>query len=182
MLKIINELMPFFEDNYHKIHVREYARMMSVSAPTASKRLESYSKEGILKREEDKGYHCYYANRDSYLFQDFQVIYYKRKIYDSGLIGHINNETITPIIVLFGSLAKAEVTSKSDIDIAVVSPTKKRLNIEKYEKRLGREIHLILARMIEELPETLRNSILHGIMIQGRWDHGLGGVHKKQYR
>lgn len=52
MLKIINDLTPFFEDCYREISVREYARIMSISPPTASKLLSYYCSEKLLVKKQ----------------------------------------------------------------------------------------------------------------------------------
>ena len=54
MLKIIYILKPFFEDNYRRINVREYARLQKISPPTASKILEQMHKEKLLKKETER--------------------------------------------------------------------------------------------------------------------------------
>ena len=51
MLKIINDLRPFFEDCYRRVNVREYAKIMHISPPTASKILDSYHHENLLCKE-----------------------------------------------------------------------------------------------------------------------------------
>ena len=56
MLNIINNLKPFFEDCYGRINVREYARIIKISPPTASKILLELNKEGLLLMENDKNY------------------------------------------------------------------------------------------------------------------------------
>ena len=53
MLKIINNLKPFFEDCYRRINIREYSRLMKISPPTASKLLYKFNKEGLLLIEKD---------------------------------------------------------------------------------------------------------------------------------
>ena len=56
MLDILNNLGAFFEDCYRRISVREYAKIMNISPPTASKILTEYSKEGILIKEAERNY------------------------------------------------------------------------------------------------------------------------------
>ena len=51
MLTIFNNLKPFFEDNYRRISVREYARIIKISPPSASKLLNNLEKEGLLTKE-----------------------------------------------------------------------------------------------------------------------------------
>ena len=136
MLAIFNTLAPFFEDNYRKINVREFARMQSISPPHSSKTLKSLEKEGLLLSEEDRRYLFFYANRANPVVIHLSRLYWHQKLQKSELIGYLKEELLIPTIVLFGSFSKAEVAPNSDIDIAVFTATKKRLDLEKYEKKL----------------------------------------------
>ncbi len=69
MLKIFNDLEPFFRDCNRKISVREYARLRNVSPPSASTLLENLHKEGLLKKEKFRNYIFYYADTDGALFR-----------------------------------------------------------------------------------------------------------------
>ena len=80
MLKIFNDLVQFFEDNYRRINVREYARIQHISPPTASKLLDEFYKDGLLKKEEEKNYILYFANKENRIFIDLQRIYWHLKI------------------------------------------------------------------------------------------------------
>ncbi len=167
MLNIINNLWPFFEDNYRKIHVREYAKIQSVSPPTASKILEELFSEGILLKEVDKRYFYYFVNKNSLMLRDLQRTYWRLKL--NSLVHELSNYFIDAKIILFGSIAKCELKEGSDIDLAVFSPSKKEIDLSKFEKNLGREIQLFSFRNLGEVPENLRNAILNGYLIEGNW-------------
>ncbi len=170
MLEIFDRLAPFFEDNYRRINVREYARIMGISPPTASKLLEQFHKEGLLDKEADRNYIFYHANKESKEFIDLSRTYWWKKLAKSGLIEHLEKELVTPTIILFGSLAKAEVNSKSDIDIAVISPTEKELTLKWFEKKLGRTIQIFQFRTRNDAQSReLLNNILNGYMVSGSW-------------
>ncbi len=170
MLKLINDLTPFFEDNYKRINVREYARIQKISAPTASKLLEFFYKEGILKREEERNYIFYFANKESSVFRDILRIYWKTKLTNSGLIKMLQHELISPVIILFGSLSKGEAKPDSDIDLAVFSSTKKELNLEKFEKLLKRKVQIFMFKNIEDVKnKPLLKNILNGCKMEGNW-------------
>lgn len=169
MLKIIDNLRPFFEDNYRRIHIREYARIQEVSPPTSSKTLEGLYNEGLLKKEIDRGYFFYYANRDSYLFIDLQRIYWRMKLIEVGLVDYIIKERLDPLIILFGSIAKAEAKKDSDIDLAVFSVSKKQINSEKFQKRLKKEIQILSFKSLDEVPDNLKQNILNGYIVEGQW-------------
>tara|TARA_Y100000310_G_C20570236_1_gene757624 strand:- start:912 stop:1184 length:273 start_codon:yes stop_codon:yes gene_type:complete len=79
MLKIINDLVLFFKDHSRKINVREYARLMGISPPTASKLLEEYRKEGLLVKEEFRNFIFYSAKVSSLDFNDLEKIYLREK-------------------------------------------------------------------------------------------------------
>ncbi len=170
MLEIIYRLKPFFEDNYKRINIRKYAKLQKISPPTASKILNELYKENLLKKETENQYINYYANKDSDLFIDFSRIYWKIKLKKYELIKYFEKELISPIIILFGSLSKAEVKKDSDIDLAIFTPTKKELNIDKYEKKLKRKIQIFLFQKKENIKnKNLLNNILNGYKIDGEW-------------
>jgi DNA-binding transcriptional regulator YhcF (GntR family) len=119
MLNIINNLHPFFEDCYRRIGVREYAKIIKVSPPTASSILHSLEKEGILLKEKDRNYLFFYANKENRQFIDLSRIYWHEKL--DKLILYLDKLLINPSLILFGSLSKAEVKGSSDIDIVIIA-------------------------------------------------------------
>jgi len=167
MLGIFNKLKPFMEDNYKRIGVREYARMHNISPPHASEILKLLKKEGLLLMEEEKRNHLYYANRENQLFIKLQRAYYLQKLKE--LTSFLEKEYLNPVIILFGSFAKAEISENSDIDIAIFSPTKKTVNISKYENKLKRAIQLFTFKNREEVSPELLNNILNGTILSGSW-------------
>jgi predicted nucleotidyltransferase len=170
MLEIFNNLELFFEDCYRRISVREYARLTKISPPTASKLLERYRKIGLLIKEEEKQYFYYFANKKNDLFIDLSRVYWKIKLNKKELIDFLEKELLNPIIILFGSLSKAETKTDSDIDLAIFSPTKKQINVEKFEKLLKRRIQTFIFKEKKDVRnEELLNNILNGYRIRGNW-------------
>ncbi len=166
MLKIINNLSPFFEDCYRRINVREYAKLVKISPPTASKLLDQYNKEGILNKEEYKNYLFFYANKNNRKFIDLSRIYWNEKLKE--LISYMEKELTNPAIILFGSVAKGEVKKDSDIDLALFS-NKKIIDISNFERKLNRNIQIFWFKNIKEIEsEELRNNILNGYILSGR--------------
>src|SRR3989344_3298186 len=102
MLNIINNLKPFCEDCYRRINVREYARIVDISPPTASKLLSEYCKLGLLVKEKDKNYIFYYANKSNKNFIDLSRIYWRHRL--SEVIEHLDGKLIDPLVILFGSI------------------------------------------------------------------------------
>lgn len=166
MLEIINNLAPFFEDCYRRISVREYAKIIKVSPPTASKLLKKYNKKGLLKKEKDRNYLFFFADKNSELFVDLSRIYWRKKL--NKTINKIKNQVNNPVIILFGSLSKAEVKRDSDVDIAVFGE-KKKINLNKVEKKIGREIQLFQFKSPKNIKnKELMNNILNGYILSGK--------------
>ncbi len=166
MLKIINDLQPFFEDCYRRISVREYARVRSISPPTASTLLALYHKKGLLCREEYRNFIFYYANKGNKVFIDLSRLYWGITL--SDLITEFEKKLTSPTIVLFGSLAKAEVKQDSDIDLAVFAH-KKKINFSVFEKKLKRNIQVFWFSSLNEIKnKELANNIINGYVLKGR--------------
>ena len=165
MLEIINNLAPFFEDCYRRISVREYAKIIKVSPPTASKILMEYYKEGLLKRQEDRNYLFFFANKENKVFIGLSKIYWMDRLKE--VVEYIENKTVNPTIIFFGSLSKAEVTPESDIDIAIIS-SKKNISLEDYEKKLKRKIQVFWFDNLSKIPKELKNNILNGYSLSGK--------------
>jgi len=165
MLKIINNLKPFFEDCYRRISVREYSKILKVSPPTASKILNRYYKEGLLKMEKDRNYLFFYAERENKVFIQLSRMYWSYSL--GEMVDYLNKALLSPTIILFGSLSKGEAKKDSDVDIAVFA-NKKELNIKKFEKKLGRKIQIFWFKYFNEVKEDIKNNIINGHVIEGK--------------
>lgn len=166
MLKLINDLRPFFEDCYARISVRQYARMMKITPPTASSLLKLYEKEGLLLKAKDRNYLMFYANKDSQLFIGLSRLYWQFRL--SELIQFLENKLTSPAAVLFGSLSKAEAKPDSDIDLAIFA-AKRTVDFGHFEKKLKRKIQVFWYSSLKNVPsKELENSIINGYILTGR--------------
>jgi len=166
MLNIINNLKIFFEDCYRRVNVREYSRIMKISPPTASKLLLKFHKEKLLLKEKDKNYIYYYANKESRDFIDLSRVYWRNKL--SDVLDYLDKKLLNPTIILFGSLAKAEAKTDSDIDLCVISH-KKNVDTSYFEKKLKRKIQLFFFDSVKKIDnKELANNIVNGYVLIGR--------------
>ncbi|MFH1127083.1 MAG: nucleotidyltransferase domain-containing protein [archaeon] len=170
MLKLFDDLEPFFTDNYRRINVREYARIMKTTPPTASKLLAYYHEEGLLNKEEDRNYIFYAANNESFMFIHLTRAYWHLRLEKAGIKDYLEKELISPLVILFGSCSKAEIKKDSDIDIAIFASSQKNISLEIFEKKLNRKIHLFQFKKRDDIgnPELL-NNILNGFILMGGW-------------
>src|SRR3989338_5558433 len=106
MLRIIYELGPFFEDCYRSISVREYARIIKVSPPTASKMLKQFTKERYLLFREERGCLLFSLSTMNEEVADLCRVYWKQRL--SKLITEMKIKLTGGSAILFGSLVKAE--------------------------------------------------------------------------
>lgn len=170
MLIIFNNLKLFMDNNYRRISVREYARFQKISPPSASKFLKAMYKENLLKSEAERRHLYFYANRENRVFVELQRAYYLIRLRNSGLIEHLEKELVTPTVLLFGSLAKAEAKEDSDIDIAVFTESERQLDLSEFEKKMKRKIQIFMFRKKEDVGnKMLLNNILNGFILSGSW-------------
>ena len=166
MLRIINNLKPFFEDCYRRVNIREYSRILNISPPTSSKLLFEMNKEGLLKIEKERNYIFFYANKNSKDFIDLSRIYWRDRLKEFIIL--LNKSFIDPTIILFGSLSKAEAKYNSDIDLAIFF-TKKEVNLDKIEKKIKRKIQLFWFESVNKIQnKELANNIINGYILSGR--------------
>ena len=174
MLKIFNDLEPFFWQSYEKISVREYARLKKISPPSASTLLKNYAKEGLLIVEEERRYLFFYVNRENLVFVKLSGAYFTNYFEKIGMISDIKAKFVNPTIVIFGSFSKAEVTNTSDLDIAIFSSVKSTVNLSVYEKKLQRPLQIFAFKNRAEIKNpNLLNNILKGVVVYGSWYDGL---------
>ena len=166
MLEIINTLKPFFEDNYRRINIREYAREMKVSPPTASAILVRYMSENLLTREKYRNFLFFHANKQSKDFIDLSRIYWRQKLGD--LIDHLEKKLASHVIILFGSLSKAEAKNDSDIDLAIFSE-KRDIDLSLFEKKLKRKVQAFWFKSLSDISnKELANNVINGYILSGK--------------
>lgn len=170
MLKIFNNLEPFFKDNYQRINVREYARIINISPPSASKLLSGFEKLGLLKKNITKNYIFYYANIDNKIFVQLSKVYWLYKFKEIGLIDYLEKELLDPLVILFGSFSKAEININSDVDFVIFTPVKKSLDLLVYEKKMKRKFQVFMYKDINEVKnKDLLNNFYNGQILIGGW-------------
>ena len=166
-------LLRFFLENPNKkYHLRELARLAKVSPATLSKKLPHLVKEGLITEKMDRIVKLYQANFESSLFKAYKVFYTIQKIIRSGLLTSLDEELNYPNVILFGSASKGEDIENSDLDVFILSETKKSVNTGKFEKILGKNIQIFLMNREEfekakKDSKELMNNMLNGIRLSG---------------
>ena len=172
MFKEINNLKLFFEEPNREFHLREFARIVKKNPITVKHYLQEFVKLGLLVCKKERGLELYSSNAENFYYKEYKKIYNRFKIIESGLSDLLKKEFNLPILILFGSYEKGEDTKNSDVDIFILSEIKKKINLEKYEKKLNRPIQLHLMNRkefnnIKKINPDLINSIINGSVING---------------
>jgi len=172
----MDELLSFFISEPEKeIHIRKLAKLTKKSPTTISKHLNELKVKGFLTATRRLNHLLYKANADDPAFKDLKLTYNIKKIRESGLIEYLNEGFSPEAIILFGSFRKAEDLPESDVDILVITPSKKDVNLAKFEKKLGHKIQLFIhsRKEIEGMKtknKDLLNTWLNGIVLEGFWE------------
>ncbi|MDO8643047.1 MAG: nucleotidyltransferase domain-containing protein [Candidatus Woesearchaeota archaeon] len=161
----------FFLHPTIKLRVRHIERELKLPLPSVIRYTKELEQERILKRTEIANITLYSADRTSKNYLLEKKLFNIRQLHTSGLLDFLVEELSNPPIAVFGSYARGEDTEQSDIDLYIETPSKKKINIEKYEKILQRKIQLFIYKNIHELKnKDLANNILNGIRINGFMD------------
>ena len=163
----------FTEEPQRQYNVREAGRLAGIMPTTSSKYLKELCKDGFLTVKQERHMTLYSADTDGHAFRDFKIYSNIKKIRSSGLVEFIENSLNYPeTIILFGSYAKGENTRGSDIDLFILSESRKGLDTARLEKRLGAKIQLFICgrQELENMKiknRGLLNNIINGIRLSG---------------
>jgi len=144
--------------------VREIARLIKVSPPTASSLAKNLEKKSLIRVKKERVQYKVFGNLENEDFRKLKRIYNIFSLLD--LTKFLIKNFKPNAVVVFGSYSKGEDMEDSDVDVFVNSVVKKRVVLEKFEKKLNRGIHLHV-RDIRKIPEELRKNIINGVILYG---------------
>ena len=136
--------------------------------------LRKLRKEQIIVRIKPKGKMPYYiANYKHVHYQNTKRLFGFAKLHESGLLDYLCSLDKANTVILFGSFAKGENIKRSDIDILIITPLKKKIDISKFEEKIGHEIQ-IFTYSKESLKKMknkeLLNNFINGIVLEGHME------------
>lgn len=172
MFKNVDVMAPFFAEPGREFHQRQLAKILKTSPATIKSKISPFVKEGVLKETNIRNALVYSPALDNLRFKRQLCEFNIKMLRKSGLVTYLENEFTFPAIVLFGSWAKGENRKGSDIDIFVIAEDKKKLDLSRFEKKLGGEIQIFLhsKREVDKMkinsPELL-NNVINGIKLSG---------------
>lgn len=146
-------------------HLRELSRLLNISTPAISLSVKKLEKEKLILMNKKKFLYEIRVNLDNQGFKNMKRVHNLNNIYNSGLFDYLKERFPFNTLILFGSYSKGDDTEKSDIDIAIDNKEKK-LDLEKYEKKLNRKINIEFIDF-NKISKELKNSIINGIVLAG---------------
>ena len=157
-----------FVDEPIKMHyIKEISRRINLAHTSVIKHLEKLEKENLIKKEKGERFFGFKANRDNENFLFYKKISNLTKIKESGLLDFLINSIYPQTIILYGSYLRGEDIEKSDIDLFIMSKSRKTLEIEKFEKILNRKIHIIIDKNLKNFSKELKLEIINGLVLYG---------------
>jgi len=150
-------------------HLRELSRLSKRSLPTILTTTSALAKVGLITKKKGKVITTVTANRENIEYVRRKQIHNMEKMYNSGLVDFlIKNYQHPKLIILFGSYSRGEDTEKSDIDIAILTTSKKNLDLSIFEKNLGKPISLHKISL-SEMSKEFKANLTNGIVLEGSW-------------
>ncbi|MFH1770181.1 MAG: nucleotidyltransferase domain-containing protein [archaeon] len=158
----------FFVNPTTKLRVRQIERETKTPLPSVIRYTKELEKEEILKSQKISNVKFYSADRSSKEYLIEKKLFNIKQIMTTKLIKQIVKEYDNANIVLFGSYSKGEDVENSDIDIYVESSNKNKINLNKYETELKRNIQIFKYQNLKEIKnKDFVNSIINGIVLNG---------------
>ena len=156
----------FFKYPERKFHLRELERLTKLSLPGVKKITEKLEKESLVFSKKEKVVKNIYATRNE-KFVHLKQVYNIYSIFSTNLLKIIAEKYQQPeAIILFGSYAKGEDITKSDIDIAVITSETIELNLDKFERELNRKIKIYEIK-IKKAEKEFLNTLANGVVLYG---------------
>src|SRR3989344_3535868 len=164
-------LKVFLENPLDNFRLRELSRIVKLSPPSVMAYLKEFDNEELVIKFEKRGIPFYKANRENdgfIVYKKLSIIY---ELYSSGIIDYLWEKAAPEAIILYGSYVKGESIEDSDIDLFLIGKKRdydyiKSLNLNEFEAKLGKEIHL-MTDSVKNIPNELKNNLINGVVLKG---------------
>ncbi len=164
-----NNLLELLFNSTKYWHFEDLRLKAKIGRPQLARWLKIFQKEGLIKRVKPAGKMPYYI-QDSTNKKWFhrKKLFALQKLTNSGFFDHLSSLSDAKVVILFGSFARADWDTESDIDIFIYG-TADNFEQGKYELKLKREIQVHQAQTREEIQkiDKLLPYIISGEFIKG---------------
>lgn len=164
-ITLLKTLEIFFKEPTSTHFIREISRRISIAPTSVRINIKQLFKSRLIKIKKSNPFDGYVSDRENDLFLFYKRIY---NLYSLSSLRESIVESVHPkAIVLFGSYSRGEDIETSDVDLFVLSKVKKEIDLEKFEKDLGRKINLLVIDKLGKLDKNIQNKVINGIVLYG---------------
>lgn len=175
MIQNCNEhrvLKAFMNDPLEGFSLRGISEMIKLGLPSVSRYVRSLYDAKLVRKEDVRGNVIWFANRESESFKKRKIAEWIVELEDCGLLDFLDEKLSFPSVILFGSCALGEDIMGSDLDLCIVSE-EKSVDLEKFEKKIGRDIQVFEFNRkkflkLEKKNNELWKNIINGVVLRGR--------------
>jgi predicted nucleotidyltransferase len=146
---------------------REIALLLSVSPTAIGNSISKLLGVRFITVTKTKTINFVAFNRDEKTAIEFKRCLNLKIIYLSSLSDYLEVNLAGSTIILFGSYSRGEDVLGSDIDIAVIGRTEKKLDLVKFEKLFFRKININYYKTLKNVHVNMRGNICNGIVLHG---------------
>lgn len=149
-----------------KIHfIREISKKVGLSQSAVRNHIKFLFEKNMIIKKKSKPFDGYISNRDNDEFIFCKMIYNLSSI--KALRDFIIREIFPKAIVLFGSYLRGEDIESSDIDLFVLTNSKKEIDFSYFEDVLERKINVLYSNNLELLDKVMQGKIKNGFVLEG---------------
>ena len=167
-----DQILELFFNNPKYWHFDGLLKMSGISRPRLVEWLKKLTKEGIIKKVKPRRKMPYYvSNTKSRSFQHKKRLFALKKMTESGLLSHLASLKKAKVVIIFGSITRADWYDISDIDIFIYGDDSD-FQQGIYELKLKRDIQVHNAKDEEDLKriDKMLPYIISGDFIKGSID------------
>ena len=148
-----------------KFHVRNLSRTLHYDVSLISKNLKQLEIMGLVIHEDVGNLVLYQANMNNILLKQMKICFTLFEL--NNLV--MDLEKVTTNLILYGSCARGEDTSHSDIDLFIETNDKKKVRalLDTYQKKITRPLSPIINTSNETYTLKLNDNNLYTIIQQG---------------
>lgn len=145
--------------------IKEIGRRINLAPTSVRPGIKTLIKLKLVKKKQSRPFDGFIADREN---GDF--IYYKR-VYNLYALKELKSAIVEAcyprLLVLFGSYSIGEDVETSDIDLFIISKTRKEINFNEFERKLKRKINLMIVEDFDKMDDVIKKKIFNGIVLYG---------------
>lgn len=147
--------------------IKEISRKTNIAPTSIRKNIKILLEENLIIKKDAKPFSGFVANRDNKEFIFLKRVYNLFSLRE--LKEYIEKNIFPPIFLVFGSYSLGEDIESSDIDLFMVSKSKK-IDLSRFEEKLNREINIMIVDSIKKIEKPLQKKLYNGIVLCGGFD------------